>query len=192
MYTLPNFLSFLRIPFALLFFYPSINFKVLLILLAGFTDFLDGFLARKFSQTSRFGTVLDPITDKFFVMTVLSFFYFNNQISSFEICAMLCRDFSVILFGFYLLTTKNFSKYHFRSIWSGKLSTTIQLLVLMLLTLNQKIPQYMYFIFIVLGLTALIELYFSDHSFIPIELKRSKKNQKNEKNEILRSDISNY
>lgn len=175
MFTVPNFLSFLRIPLALLFFFFDMHARALLIFLAGMTDFLDGFLARKFHQTSRFGTVLDPITDKFFVMILLSFFYFNNQISPFQICAMLCRDFSVILFGIYLLITKNFNKYHFRSIWSGKISTTLQLIVLFFLTLNISIPENTYLIFILLGISALIELYLSDHSFIPIELKKIKK-----------------
>jgi len=39
--------------------------------LAGITDWLDGFLARKLGQTSRFGAFLDPVADKLIVAVAL-------------------------------------------------------------------------------------------------------------------------
>lgn len=38
------------------------------------TDFLDGWIARKFNQTSAFGTFLDPISDKIFIGALLIVF----------------------------------------------------------------------------------------------------------------------
>jgi len=38
---------------------------------AAITDFLDGYIARKFNQITPFGTFLDPISDKVFVSTLL-------------------------------------------------------------------------------------------------------------------------
>lgn len=39
--------------------------------LAGITDYLDGYLARRLSQTSRFGAFLDPVADKLMVAAAL-------------------------------------------------------------------------------------------------------------------------
>jgi CDP-diacylglycerol--glycerol-3-phosphate 3-phosphatidyltransferase len=40
-------------------------------LLFGFTDFLDGYFARRHNNISRLGTILDPIADKFLLYSVL-------------------------------------------------------------------------------------------------------------------------
>ena len=41
--------------------------------LAAITDWLDGYLARKLKQTSKFGAFLDPVADKLIVITALTF-----------------------------------------------------------------------------------------------------------------------
>jgi CDP-diacylglycerol--glycerol-3-phosphate 3-phosphatidyltransferase len=175
MLTIPNFLSFLRFPLAILFIQGNITVRLVTILCAALTDFLDGYLARQYQQKTQFGTILDPLADKFFVASALSLFFVNGQISVIEVCAMLCRDFSVIIFGVYLVISGNFEKYHFRSIWSGKITTTLQLIALVALSLEVNVPSYLYSLFVLLGCAALIELYLSDHTFIPPEL--SKKNR---------------
>jgi cardiolipin synthase len=45
---------------------------LILFVLASTTDFLDGYLARKWDQMSKFGTMLDPIADKAMVVTALA------------------------------------------------------------------------------------------------------------------------
>src|ERR1700754_2203919 len=74
----PNTLTWLRIcaiPLVALLFYmpypwadPSAG---LLFALAGITDSLDGYLARRLGQTSRLGAFLDPVADKLIVPTAL-------------------------------------------------------------------------------------------------------------------------
>jgi cardiolipin synthase len=76
--TLPNILSFLRflmIPLIVLLMV-NINdelFPYLLIvyIVTVFLDFLDGFIARKFSQESELGKIIDPLADKFLVLAIL-------------------------------------------------------------------------------------------------------------------------
>jgi cardiolipin synthase len=75
-WTLPNVLSFLRlagVPLVLwLILGPQADgLAVLVLALGGFTDWLDGYLARAWHQTSRIGQMLDPIADRLYILAVL-------------------------------------------------------------------------------------------------------------------------
>ena len=75
-WTLPNLLSLLRlagVPLMLwLILGPQADGLAVLVLAAGgFTDWLDGYLARAWHQTSRLGQMLDPIADRLYILAVL-------------------------------------------------------------------------------------------------------------------------
>ena len=75
-WTLPNVLSFLRlagVPLVLwLIVGPQADgLAVLVLALGGLTDWLDGYLARAWHQTSRIGQMLDPIADRLYILAVL-------------------------------------------------------------------------------------------------------------------------
>lgn len=62
---------------------------------AGITDFLDGYLARAWSQQSRIGQMLDPIADKLLVAAVLMMLAADHTIASYSLSAaiiILCRE----------------------------------------------------------------------------------------------------
>ena len=65
---LPNLLSLLRIfmvaPFLIAVIYDRHGLALVIFVVAGFTDFLDGYLARRLQQKSVLGTFLDPLGDK--------------------------------------------------------------------------------------------------------------------------------
>lgn len=151
----------MRIPLALLFLKQSIWTRGVAIILAMITDGLDGYIARRFGSISRFGTLLDPLMDRFFVFFIIGTFISENQLSYVDASALICRDFSVMLFGFYLVFTGKLPKFRFRAIWCGKVTTSLQFLVLLAMTFQLPIPEYTYSIFIVLGVLALFELYLS-------------------------------
>ena len=56
-------------------------------LLASFTDYLDGLLARVFKEESKLGELLDPIADKILVSTALVLLIMNGTIKNFEVIA---------------------------------------------------------------------------------------------------------
>lgn len=159
MMTIPNFLSFLRIPLAFLFLVQDPYVRAFALLGAMATDFFDGFLARRFRSSSQVGATLDPITDKFFVIFVLAVFLIEGKLNFAGATAMLSRDIAVFLFGFYLLATRSWDTYKFHSIWCGKITTTLQLLALFALTFNQTLPSATFPIFILLGVLSFAELY---------------------------------
>ena len=53
--------------------------SALLFILAGLTDWLDGYLARKLDQQSAFGAFLDPVADKLIVVTALFLILFRHS-----------------------------------------------------------------------------------------------------------------
>lgn len=165
MLTLPNLLSFLRIPLAFIFLQQNPAYRAAAIILALISDGLDGFVARRNNQQSRLGSILDPFSDKFFVFFALTVLVSENRLSWQDGCVLFCRDLSVICYGFYLCCKGQLLNYRFRSIWCGKITTVLQLSVLLALTMfvNFKIPSYAFGVFIVLGVLAFFELYQTDN-----------------------------
>ena len=66
--TIPNLLSIFRVFLLPLYLYfvleQSFVYAGIVIVISGITDFLDGFIARKFNQMTELGKILDPVADK--------------------------------------------------------------------------------------------------------------------------------
>ena len=91
---IPNILTIGRIiivPFFVIsFFLPGLYGEIIpftLFVLASFTDFLDGLLARFFKEESKLGELLDPIADKVIVATALILLVMNKTIQNYEVIA---------------------------------------------------------------------------------------------------------
>ena len=91
---IPNILTIGRIiivPFFVIsFFLPGFYGEIipfLLFVLASFTDFLDGLLARLYKEESKLGELLDPIADKIIVSTALILLVMNETIQNYEVIA---------------------------------------------------------------------------------------------------------
>ena len=76
--TLPNLMTMARlalIPVFILAFYLPVDWSgwlaMVIFVIAGITDIIDGWLARRWQQTSRFGAFLDPVADKLIVAAAL-------------------------------------------------------------------------------------------------------------------------
>ena len=91
---IPNILTIGRIIivpiFVLTFFIPGFFGDLIpffLFVLASFTDYLDGLLARMFKEESKLGELLDPIADKIIVATALILLVMNGTIKNYEVIA---------------------------------------------------------------------------------------------------------
>jgi cardiolipin synthase len=91
---IPNILTIGRIiivPFFVLAFYlPGLYgdlTALILFIVASFTDFLDGMLARMLGEESRLGELLDPIADKIIVATALILLVMDGTIRNYEVIA---------------------------------------------------------------------------------------------------------
>jgi CDP-diacylglycerol--glycerol-3-phosphate 3-phosphatidyltransferase len=162
MFNIPNFISLCRIPLAFIFLQENPALRALAIFLAMTTDFLDGFLARRYQWKSILGTVLDPIADKFFVYFSLFILATEQHMETWKVLTMLSRDFAVAIFGLYLAISGTLSKNKFRAIWCGKITTALQLFVLAGLTYRIDIPPYVYLFFVIFGIMSLVEFYISE------------------------------
>jgi cardiolipin synthase len=75
-WTLPNLLSMLRLAGVPVFLWLVLGpeedaWALALLMVSGFTDWLDGYLARRLNQFSRFGQVLDPVADRLYILAVV-------------------------------------------------------------------------------------------------------------------------
>jgi len=91
---IPNILTIGRIIivpiFVLTFFIPGFFGDLIpffLFVLASFTDYLDGLLARFFKEESKLGELLDPIADKIIVAAALILLVMNGTIKNYEVIA---------------------------------------------------------------------------------------------------------
>ncbi len=159
MFSLSNGLSFLRAPLAFLFLFESTSIRILAILLAMLTDSIDGHLARRRKSVTRFGAILDPAMDKFFVFFALTVLCIESKLVVWQACAMISRDFFLLGFGIYLSAVGLWQSYRFRSIRWGKVTTALQFLILIGLTCNVHFSSFVYAIFILFGWLAFLELY---------------------------------
>ncbi len=100
---LPNYLTYLRIaviPALILVFFLkgdwSYYLSALLFMIAGITDWLDGYVARAFSAQSAIGRFLDPIADKLLVATALLLLVSGERASYGEGRAMIIPAIAIV------------------------------------------------------------------------------------------------
>lgn len=106
---IPNILSAFRILlvpiFAATYFSPLDNgrfYALAIFLLAGATDVIDGYIARKFDLITKFGTVLDPLADKLMQLTVLICLTYSALIPMWITTIILVQEFGQIVTGIYM------------------------------------------------------------------------------------------
>jgi len=95
--TLPNAISTLRLIGVPVFLWLLLSVQadgwaLALIAVAGATDWLDGWIARRFQQGSRLGELLDPIVDRLYILAILCGFALREFIPWWLVAILVARD----------------------------------------------------------------------------------------------------
>jgi cardiolipin synthase len=97
---IPNYICIARIllvaPIVWLLISRDYPMALVLIMLAGFSDGLDGFLARRFSWTTRIGGLLDPLADKLLFVSVFAALTWNGLIPLWLFAVVIGRDIVIV------------------------------------------------------------------------------------------------
>jgi cardiolipin synthase len=106
--TIPNILSFLRLLGVPLFLWLILvpeadGWAVVLLIVSGITDWLDGVIARATGQISRLGQLLDPLADRLYIAATLLGLALREIIPWWLVVALLGRD---LVLALYLLALK--------------------------------------------------------------------------------------
>ena len=161
--TFANFLTLLRIaaiPVVVICFYlQAENARPIAGLIFGFaaiTDLLDGYVARKYGQTSRFGAFLDPVADKLMVAIVLVLLVQSDPGWYVDIIAVIIigREITISALREWMATIGDRAKVAVS--WSGKLKTTLQMCGIGFMVYKETILGfdclcYWIFFFIIIG-----------------------------------------
>lgn len=110
MLNLPNLISLLRFVLAPVFLvifwspYPNrMAFGMGILALAGITDMLDGYLARKLNMVTATGKMLDPLADKAVVISVLISLYLIGKIPFWLVALIMIKESMIVIGSLYLL-----------------------------------------------------------------------------------------
>lgn len=164
MMNLPNILTiarFLLVPTYLIIYFSDIPSKLYwslaIILLAGVTDVVDGYLARRYGLVTELGTLLDPLADKLMIIAVFLSLLITHKISLWAAVAVFLRDLSMIVFSTF---------FHFQGKKTvpanlmGKLTTVLFYTVLILLFFSvEGAEEYLWYVIGLSYLTSFIYLF---------------------------------
>lgn len=140
--TIPNILSMFRlllIPvFLVLLLLGEYGWALVILVVSATTDFVDGYIARRFDQISRVGQLLDPAADRLFIFTTLIGLAWQQLLPWWFVLLIVGRDALLLILGVVLA---NFGYGPLPVHHLGKLGTFALLFAMPVLVLGAAFPQ---------------------------------------------------
>ena len=96
---------------------------LVLFCVASFTDFLDGYVARKYNQVTDFGKFVDPLADKLLVTSALVLFAEQGAFAGWMVCVILARE---LIITSLRVVAANKGRV-LAATWTGKVKTCVQI-----------------------------------------------------------------
>jgi cardiolipin synthase (CMP-forming) len=137
-WTVPNQITLLRLGFLpfflILISYEEYKWALLVLVLAGLSDGIDGLLARKLNQRSALGAYLDPIADKLLLSSSFVILAFKKEIAWWLTIIVLSRDVLILIVAVVIILISGYRPFP-PSIF-GKLTTMTQIILVFTVVLN--------------------------------------------------------
>jgi CDP-diacylglycerol--glycerol-3-phosphate 3-phosphatidyltransferase len=132
---LPTVLTLSRIVLIPVFVYIYPVFGAFIFGIASVTDFLDGYLARRSGDITKFGIILDPIADKFLVISALIVLVDMERLPAWIAIVIIAREFLVTGLRVVALS----KDIVIAAELGGKVKTTLQIIAILCLVLKNSI-----------------------------------------------------
>ena len=143
-WTVPNQITFLRLcflPFFLIFMsYEKYKWALLILVIAGFSDGVDGLIARRFNQHSSLGAYLDPIADKLLLSSSFVVLAFEKQLAWWLTILVLSRDLLILTVAVVIILASGYRPFP-PSIY-GKFTTFSQIVLVFAVVLGAAYPAF--------------------------------------------------
>ena len=138
---IPNIISILRIVLVapITYFLWSQNYLIalLLFLIGGLSDGLDGFLARRYKWETELGVILDPMGDKLMMLTAYLLLGWHHLLAWWLVGLVIFRD--LIIVSGTLLYRQLIGDAKLKPLFISKLNTVFQIVLVLLIMLSQVI-----------------------------------------------------
>jgi cardiolipin synthase len=169
----PNALSVFRILAAFAFPVAPNEWRIPIIAAAALSEFLDGFLARRWRAVTSLGQLLDPIADKLFILSTIGVLIHEHRVTVLQFILLAARDIVVAIgTASVIAEIKKASVPHLKPRWSGKVATTFQFTLLFVLFTDWAIVEPFLYITIVLSVISAVDYLYAvlHRRFDPIDL----------------------
>ena len=162
--TIASYITLLRIvliiPIIYFASFSEVYLSLFLFIIAGLTDYLDGFIARKTNTTTSLGALLDLLADKLLVCLVLIWCVFLSNSVLLIIPSLLIISRELIISSIRQYLVERTGKNPIKVTYVAKSKTTVQMIAISFLILSPEMELWFYKITIVLmWIAALISVY---------------------------------
>lgn len=165
LFKIPNLLCYIRVilvpVFCILFFgadTPGDYYMASgVVLISGFTDFLDGQIARRCNMVTDLGKILDPFADKLMQLAMLICLTIKIKYMYLLVIYLVVKELSMCIAG--LVVYKKYKKRLNGAKWYGKVCTAVLYAVMLTLTAFPKLNSYMQLFLIIVCASALTLAY---------------------------------
>ncbi|MCR6587154.1 CDP-diacylglycerol--glycerol-3-phosphate 3-phosphatidyltransferase [Campylobacter insulaenigrae] len=141
---LPNILAIIRILLSPILFFLLINdfegihpswinyFACVIFSVAALTDFFDGYIARMWNQTTKLGSIIDPLADKMLILAAFLGLLLTHKADPWVIYVILVREFFIT--GFRVIMVSE--QFNVSASFAGKIKTTFQIISIIFLIME--------------------------------------------------------